>query len=88
MWFKYHSCYFKIVSNFPCLTAREITYNNFKISLVVFMPNVYYKSPILILLLLIFPVTSSKIKIKTVQQIKSKIWEIKESKCEKTLAKI
>ena len=23
-----------------CLTAREITYNNFEISLVVFMPNI------------------------------------------------
>ena len=32
--------YFKIVSNFTRLTAREITYNNFKISLVVFMPNI------------------------------------------------
>ena len=29
-----------IVSNFTCLTAREITYNNFEISLVVFMPNI------------------------------------------------
>ena len=32
--------YFKIVSNFTRLTAREITYDNFEISLVVFMPNV------------------------------------------------
>ena len=32
--------YFKIVLNFTRLTAREITYNNFEISLVVFMPNV------------------------------------------------
>ena len=32
--------YFKIVSNFTRLTAREITYNNFEISLVVFMPNI------------------------------------------------
>ena len=32
--------YFKIVSNFTCLTACEITYNNFEISLVVFMPNI------------------------------------------------
>ena len=31
---------FKIVSNFNRLTAREITYNNFEISLVVFMPNI------------------------------------------------
>ena len=30
----------RIVSNFTRLTAREITYNNFKISLVVFMPNI------------------------------------------------
>ena len=40
IWHKYHSEYFKIVSNFTCLTAREITYNNFEISLVVFMPNI------------------------------------------------
>ena len=39
IWHKYHSWYFKIVSNFTRLTAREITYNNFEISLVVFMPN-------------------------------------------------
>ena len=39
IWHKYHSGYFKIVSNFTRLTAREITYNNFEISLVVFMPN-------------------------------------------------
>ena len=31
---------FEIVSNFTRLTAREITYNNFEISLVVFMPNI------------------------------------------------
>ena len=37
---KYHSRYFKIVSKFTRLTAREITYNNFEISLVVFMPNI------------------------------------------------
>ena len=30
IWHKYHLRYFKIVSNFTCLTAREITYNNFK----------------------------------------------------------
>ena len=36
----YHLWYFKIVSNFTRLTAREITYNNFGISLVVFMPNI------------------------------------------------
>ena len=29
-----------IVSNFTRLMAREITYNNFEISLVVFMPNI------------------------------------------------
>ena len=40
IWHKYHSWYFKIVSNFTRLTAREITYNNFEISLVVFMPNI------------------------------------------------
>ena len=40
MWHKYHSWYFKIDSNFTRLTAREITYNNFWISLVVFMPNI------------------------------------------------
>ena len=32
--------YFKIASNFTHLTAREITNNNFEISLVVFMPNI------------------------------------------------
>ena len=31
---------FKIVSNFTRLTAREIMYNNFERSLVVFMPNI------------------------------------------------
>ena len=40
IWHKYHERYFKIVSNFTRLTAREITYNNFEISLVVFMPNI------------------------------------------------
>ena len=40
IWHRYHSWYFKIVSNFIRLTAREITYNNFEISLVVFMPNI------------------------------------------------
>ena len=40
IWHKYHSRYFKIVSNFTRLTTREITYNNFEISLVVFMPNI------------------------------------------------
>ena len=39
IWRKYHLWYFKIVSNFTCLAAHEITlYNNFKISVVVFMP--------------------------------------------------
>ena len=40
IWQKYHLWYFKIVSNFTRLTAHEITYNNFEISLVVFMPNI------------------------------------------------
>ena len=40
IWHKYHSWYFKIVSNFTRLTAREIAYNNFEISLDVFMPNI------------------------------------------------
>ena len=43
---KYHSWYFKIVSNFTRLTAREITYTNFEISLVVFMPNITKNHPI------------------------------------------
>ena len=30
----------KLSENFTRLTAREITYNNFEISLVVFMPNI------------------------------------------------
>ena len=34
------TCYFKIVSNFTHLAACEITYNNFEISPVVFMPNI------------------------------------------------
>ena len=38
-WRKYLLWYFKIVSNFTRLTAPEITYNSFEISLVVFMPN-------------------------------------------------
>ena len=37
---KYHSWYFQIVPNFSRLTAREITYNNFEISLVVSIPNI------------------------------------------------
>ena len=40
MWHKYHSWYFKIAPNFTRLTAREIMWNNFEISLVVFMPNI------------------------------------------------
>ena len=40
IWHKYDLWYFRIVSNFTHLTAREITYNNFEISLVVFMPNI------------------------------------------------
>ena len=39
IWHKYHLWYFKIVSNFTRLTALEITYSNFEISLVVFMLN-------------------------------------------------
>ena len=35
--------YFKIVSNFTPPSAGEITYNNFEISLVVFMPNITAK---------------------------------------------
>ena len=35
---KYHLRYFKIVSNFTCLMAHEISYNNFGMSLVVFIP--------------------------------------------------
>ena len=38
IWHKYHLRYFKIVSNFTCLMAHEITYNNFGMSLVVFIP--------------------------------------------------
>ena len=41
------------VSNFTCLTAREITYNKFEISLVVFMPNITTNHAITILLLLL-----------------------------------
>ena len=40
IWHKYHSWYFKSVSNFTRLTSREITYNKFEISLVVFIPNI------------------------------------------------
>ena len=40
IWHKYHLRYFKIVSNLTRLTAREISYNNFEISLVVFMSNI------------------------------------------------
>ena len=40
IWHKYHSWYFKIISNFTRLTAREIMYNNIAISLVVFMSNI------------------------------------------------
>ena len=40
IWHKYHLRYFKIVSNFTRLTAREILNNSFEISLVVFMPNI------------------------------------------------
>ena len=38
IWHKYHLRYFKIVSNF--IITYIITYNNFEISLVVFMPNI------------------------------------------------
>ena len=40
VWHKYHSWYFKIVSNYTRPTAREMIYNNFKISLMVFTPNI------------------------------------------------
>ena len=40
IWHKYLKWYFKIVSNFTRLTAREVTYNDFEISLVAFMPNI------------------------------------------------
>lgn len=40
IWHRYHSRYFKIVSNFTHLTTHEIPYNNFEISLVVFIPNI------------------------------------------------
>ena len=43
MWVKFETIlkyYFKIVSNFTHQMAHEITYNNFEISLVVFMPNI------------------------------------------------
>ena len=46
IWDKYHLRYFKIVSNFTRLTAREITYNNFEISLVVFIPNITKNHPV------------------------------------------
>ena len=36
----YHSWYFKIVSTFTRLSARESTCNDFEISLVVSMPNI------------------------------------------------
>ena len=41
-WHKHHSWYFKIISNFTRLTAREISYmyNNLELSLVVFIPNI------------------------------------------------
>ena len=38
--------YFKIVSNFTRLAAREITYNIFEISLVVLMTNITTNHPI------------------------------------------
>ena len=40
IWHKYNTWYFKIVSNFTCLKARLIAFNNFEISLVVFMPKI------------------------------------------------
>ena len=40
IWHKNHKWYFKIVSNFTRPTARKITYNNFEVSLVVFIPNI------------------------------------------------
>ena len=46
IWHKYHLWYFKIVSNFTRLTAREIMSNDFEISLVVFVPNITINHPI------------------------------------------
>ena len=42
IWHDFHQWYFKIVTNFTYLTAREISYNNFEISLLLFacMPNI------------------------------------------------
>ena len=40
IWHKSLELYFKIVSNLTRPTAQEIPYNNFEISLVVFMPNI------------------------------------------------
>ena len=40
IWHKYHSRHFKVVTNFTRLTARKVKYNNFEISLVVFMLNI------------------------------------------------
>ena len=40
IWHKYHERYFKIASNFTRLTAREIMYDNFEVSLVAFMPSI------------------------------------------------
>ena len=37
IWQKYHLWYLKIIPNITHLTSREIMYNNFEISLVVFM---------------------------------------------------
>ena len=41
IWHKYHSWHFKTVPNFTSPIAREIRYNNFEISLVVFLPKIY-----------------------------------------------
>ena len=43
-WHKYHWWYFRIVPNLTRLTAREIMYNNFELSLVVFLTKYHYKS--------------------------------------------
>ena len=42
------------LSNFTRLTAREITYDNFEISLLVFMPNVTTNHAIRPILILIY----------------------------------
>ena len=57
--------------NFTRLTAREITYNNFEISLVVFMPNIttnhaitYTNTVVLKINIFLFVNMKDKIKLK------------------------